>query len=866
VRKFLTAARIGLVAVLAGTPILLTAGPAAAWTIGDDIYEVRSDAVLRVPAPGVLGNDTTPGDTPWRITSFTGPTPHGTFAHEADGSFTFQPARGFVGQTYGLYGVTDGFTHATGLINIWVANSPPTAVDDSYSATEGVQLVGNVKDNDYDWDGHSVEIYNMTLPLDRRQGTVDLARNGRFWFTPAPDFAGVVTFRYVGVDSMGYRGTEGTVTINVANVEDAPQAQDDQYSATEDVALTVAAPGVLANDTDVDAGATLSVASSTQPEHGTVAVSADGGLTYTPAANYSGADSFTYTTTDGTGTANDTATVQIDVGAVNDAPVAHDDAATLVEDQVLTGSSVLGNDNDIDGGSLTATLVTGPSSGSLVLSADGTYAYTPNANFNGVDTFTYRASDGGAQSNVVTVSLSVGAANDAPTAADDTYTLDEDDRLYIGVERGVLANDADVDGDALTWTLLTEPTHGRLVPNEDGGFVYYPDLDYAGVDSFAYEVSDGTVTSNRATATITMNPINDSPVGTFTDVTTSEDTAVTATLGAYDIDSTDLTYTVMSGPDDGTVELDAATGEFTYTPRADFVGANWITFVVCDNQGLCNEEGLVRIRIDGVNDAPGAQGDTLVTVEDTALEGTINAWDLDSETLTYGIGAEPAHGTVTVTPGAFSYVPDRDFSGKDVFKLEVCDDGGLCATADYDVAVTAVNDSPVVTVPGGDTTGTVDVEMTLKATAVDADDTNLAFTWHLTASPELQAQARAQVQALRAGADLTFTPQLAGTYSFSVDACDPSGACDEASVSVVVSEPPAEPGAGGDGSDGSGDSGSDDGSGETGSDDSASDDGSNDEELPVTGAQVAGAASAGLALLLVGVALVMTRRRGSRTR
>ena len=239
-------------------------------------------------------------------------------------------------------------------------------------------------------------------------GTLALSADGSFTYTPAAN--------YYGADSFTYKANDGeadsnvaTVSLTVTCVNDAPVAADDSYTATEDTALTVAAPGVLGNDTDVDAGDASSAVLVTGPAHGTLALNADGSFTYTPAANYCGADSFTYKANDGDADSN-VATVTLTVTCVNDAPVAANDSYTATEDTALTiaAPGVLSNDTDVDtGDASSAVLVTGPAHGTLALNADGAFTYTPAANYCGADSFSYKANDGDADSNVATVTLTV---------------------------------------------------------------------------------------------------------------------------------------------------------------------------------------------------------------------------------------------------------------------------------------------------------------------------------------------------------------------------------------------------------------------------------------------------------------------------
>jgi VCBS repeat-containing protein len=271
-----------------------------------------------------------------------------------------------------------------------------------------------------------------------------------------------------------------------------------------------------------------------------------------PNANYNGPDTFTYGASDGTAQSN-TATVTITVTAVNDAPTAAADTYLAAEDTPLTVAApgVLGNDTDLDSSTLTATVVTGsgPAHGTLTFNPDGAFTYTPDANFNGTDTFSYRASDGTAQSNPVTVTITVSASNDAPTATADAYSTGEDTALTVNAP-GVLTNDSDPDGNQLSAVLVSAPSHGTLTLNSNGSFTYTPAANYNGSDSFTYRASDGTLTSNLATVTITVTASNDPPTVTVAARGTcgSDDHSGTVNLTVNDVEngSEGLTLSVAS--------------------------------------------------------------------------------------------------------------------------------------------------------------------------------------------------------------------------------------------------------------------------------------------------------------------------------
>ncbi|MCY2950511.1 MAG: Ig-like domain-containing protein [Planctomycetota bacterium] len=213
----------------------------------------------------------------------------------------------------------------------------------------------------------------------------------------------------------------------------------------------------------------------------------------------------------------------------NHAPVAADDAFNGTEDSVLAVAApgLLANDNDIDENPLSALLINGPSNGSLILNPDGSFTYTPGVNFNGTDSFTYAASDGAASSVPVVVTIAVDPANDAPIANDDGYTIAENTTLIVAA-LGVLANDSDPDGDALSATLVSAPSHGTLTLDPEGSFVYTPDAEYVGPDSFTYMAGDGPLASDAAIVSITVTRTNVAPAAVDDAYAVSEDAVLDA--------------------------------------------------------------------------------------------------------------------------------------------------------------------------------------------------------------------------------------------------------------------------------------------------------------------------------------------------
>jgi VCBS repeat-containing protein len=404
-----------------------------------------------------------------------------------------------------FFGYADGAgEHLYFRFDAHISMDAPFAEDDTFTRPEGEGLnvdAPGVLANDDEPTGAPL----TALPAaDPSRGNLTLNPDGSFTYTPADPSS-------TKADMFEYRASNGTRSSNTARVvirvrsvrNHEPAGVDDAYHASEDVVLDVASPGVLLNDSDPDDD-TLTALLLAAPSHGTVVLSASGGFTYSPDADFSGGDSFTYSVSDGT--LSDTATVTIAVDAMNDAPVAVADvyATTLNTALDATAPGVLGNDSDREGDALTAVLVTDVAHGTLTLNANGSFHYAPAPGFSGTDSFSYRAHDGAAESAPVTVTITVRATNTAPVANAQAVEVDEDGAQSITLTA------TDADGDALTYAITDAPDHGTLLRTGDAVWTYSPESNYAGTDSFSFSASDGFAT-DTATVTIEVRSVNDAP-------------------------------------------------------------------------------------------------------------------------------------------------------------------------------------------------------------------------------------------------------------------------------------------------------------------------------------------------------------------
>ncbi len=515
-------------------------------------------------------------------------------------------------------------------------------------------------------------------------------------------------------------------------------------------------------------------------------------MTYTPAADYNGPDSFTFVANDGSTNSN-VATVTITVASVNDPPDALDDAATVAEDSVANVIAVLTNDTATPdtGETLTITEVTQGTNGAVAITGGGTsLTYTPNAAFNGLDTFTYTISDGNGGSDTATVTVTVSEANDPPVAVDDAETVTEDNGANA---IDVLVNDttAPDTGETLTITAVTQGTNGGTTAFTVSAVTYTPAADFTGTDTFTYTISDGNGGSDTATVTVTVTNVNDPPDALDDPATATEDGGANAIdVLANDTAAPDtvetLTITAVTQGTNGVVALTGGGTGLTYSPNANFSGSDTFTYTISDGNGG-TDTASVSVTVTSVNDLPNALDDAETVVEDSGitaipvLANDITAPDT-GETLTITAVTQGSNGgTVTFTASSVAYVPAADFTGTDTFTYTISDGNGGSDTSTVTVTVTSVNDPPVANA-GVDQTVTVNDTVQLNGVgSSDVEGTALTYLWSLT--PPGGSTAILSDPTI---VNPTFVADQAGTYLIQLIVSDGTDASSPDAVTVTA--------------------------------------------------------------------------------
>lgn len=450
-----------------------------------------------------------------------------------------------------------------------------------------------------------------------------------------------------------------------------------------------------------------------------------GRFAYSPNRDFFGTDSFSFTVSDGNAT-SEPATVAITITGVNDQPTTRSASFATRRDTPFTGS-LADRAFDLEGDELTFRLGNNLTPvGSVTVNPDGTFTYTPRSGQVGRDDFTYIVNDGEFDSAPGTVTIII--RDNPPPVARNVFASGDEDTVINGQ---LMASE--VEGDPITYALVGEgPSSGRVeISTETGAFSYQPNANFNGSDSYLYNASDRDGTSETASVTIEVNPVNDAPTIDGTPATTGQEgVAYSFTPTANDIDGDDLTFSISGQP--SWASFDAQTGALTGTPSAGDAGdyPNIVISVSDGNQGSASLDAFAISIAAGENLPPVANDGTASGDEDTSITGSLTATDNEGDAITYALsGPGPANGdlSITMATGAFEYVPDANFNGSDSFQFVASDDGGSSDPATISITVNPVNDAPTIAGTPA-TTGQEGAAYSFTPTANDIDGDDLTFS------------------------------------------------------------------------------------------------------------------------------------------
>jgi VCBS repeat-containing protein len=810
-----------------------------------DTFGAAQNTPRAVDAPGVLANDLLNGS---KIVSYgingtdqtqmgasTPTTSGGTVALNADGSLRYTPAPNFAGADTFKYTLANAATHQTAIVLMMVF-APPVANADSYAVSSAGATIARpgVLTNDV-VSGATISGYGAVSGTEQstigsptptvKGGSIALRADGSFTYAPPATLNGTDSFRYTLSNYAG--ASPATVTLSVTAV---PIAVADNYQAAVNTTRAVAtASGVLANDSPNGAAIVSYGLSGTEQSAigspvattrgGTIALNEDGSFSYVPPAGYTGADTFKYILTGAAGSSTATVTV-----TVFQPPVAANDSYQVSPNttgNVANAQGLLANDTPngatIAGYGPTAasqTAQTGQPAqtsrgGTAVVNGDGSFSYTPAANFTGTDSFAYTlANFAGSSAASVTIAVS-----SIPLAVNDNYQAASNATSTFPATSGVLANDTPsgaaivsygaATGLETTSIGATAPTAaGNLVAlNADGSFTYTA-TGFTGNDSFKYRLSNA---SGAATATVTI-AVTGAPLAVNDNYQASKNITFSSFApGVLANDSVNGGAIVSYGPSSGneqttlggqaptaqggTIALNGD-GSFNYSPPSNYLGTDSFRYVLSNVGGRSTATVTFT-----VSSAPFAANDSYVAVTATPLAvsapGVLTNDTLNDATITsFGVNGteqtalgQPAPtasgGAITLNAdGSFSYTPPVTATTSDTFHYVLTNaNGSSTATVTLIVALKCASFSinPITLAAGA--AGTAYAPVTFARTGGVSP-----FTWTLTGTlPAGMAFSSAGV--------LSGTPAQTGTYNLTITVTDANGCTATVSLPLVINCP-----------------------------------------------------------------------------
>ena len=687
----------------------------------DEAVSETGDATPRktTTTMNLTANDTDVEDTTLKIVKIENVS-YGTVVNNGDGFVTISCNGDYSGTITFDYTVMDkngASASATATLTINPVNDPPNAVDDSRTINEDNAISIDVLGNDTDVEHDTLSVESFGNPA---HGTV--VRDGaKLLYTPELNYNGTDSFTYTVSDGQGGKDTAG-VSLKIKPFNDAPEIAKHSTTAgdwTMDEDST-ASFNFVVSDPETQARNLLITIHSENSEilltpQIKLTTNSAGYKTITVRSNPDayGVVPVHFVVSDGQLTTE--ASYNITINGVNDAPAADDQLQTIKEDGVLSSTLTA---TDKENNLLTYSLETAPAHGTVEIAANGAYTYTPNANWNGTDTFEFLVDDGKSEnhSDVGMVTIIVKPDNDAPNAINDDAATNEDTAVTINV----LGNDTDNDlpDDTLTIASVTHPAKGTAAISE-GKILYTPNANVNGTDTFNYTVSDEDGKTDTATVTVTIAAVNDTPSGGDDTATVAEDHSVTIQAAANDdIDETtnpdveNVTITDIGTVEHGTASITNGGKDILYTPNANWFGTEIFTYTATDSgTPALTAEFTVTVTVTPVNDAPEIRVTApltelpdVTTFEDTVTSPiTFTVYDEEDAESTLIVTITRGNTTLvparTVTPSAdgscsFTILPNSNKNGTSTITVTVKDSNDATDTDTFTLNVTAVNDNP----------------------------------------------------------------------------------------------------------------------------------------------------------------------------
>ncbi|WP_425598983.1 tandem-95 repeat protein [Vibrio splendidus] len=667
-----------------------------AYSVDEDGSITLSQEQLLAQASDVDGDDLTAAN----LTAGD----NATVTANDDGSFTITPDADFNGDIDLSFDLSDGTETvvATADLTVNPVNDIAVVEDVAYTIEEDgsltftdEQLLAGASDIDGD------ELSVADVSYTGAEGVFTDNGDGTYTFAPNENFNGDVSLDFSVSD--GTETVDANIDVTVTDVNDAPVAGATSYQMNEDGTITLSPEQLIANSSDVDGEVSLDSVSYSGAD-GILVQNEDGSVTFAPNENFNGDINLDVTVIDDDGATAQT-TAGIEVIAVNDAPVAGNVAYSVDEDGSITLSQeqLLANASDVDGDALTASNLSAGDNATVTANEDGSFTIMPDADFNGDIDLSFDVSDG-LETVQAGVDLTVNPVNDLPTAADQSFTVEEDGTL-IFTDADLLAGAADIDGDDLSITDVSYTgAEGVFTDNGDGTYSFAPNENFNGDVNLGFTVTDGTETVD-ANIDVTVTDVNDAPVAGATSYQMNEDGTITISpeqliANSSDVDGeVSLESVTYSGSDGTLVQND--NGSVTFTPNENFNGDISLDVVVTDDDGA-TATTTAGIEVLAVNDGPESEDVKLTTAEDSTILITqdmllAQATDIDNtadELSASGLQIDPSLGELLDNEdGTWSFTPNENFNGDVPMTFNVSDGQETISVAG-NIDVTPVNDAP----------------------------------------------------------------------------------------------------------------------------------------------------------------------------
>jgi len=617
------------------------------------------------------------------------------------------------------YSFADGVTWTKETVQLLLDNRTPVATDDGYfSVITGQPLTIKAIDllrNDFDADEDTLHIVSVDAG---EHGIATVNSQGGINFTATDGYYGPATLRYTVSD-----GRNGFAQADIeVRIRPVATARDDSgFTAVEDTVLNIRAERLLSNDLDGDR---MTISQVFGAVHGTVALSSDGNISFTPAANFNGRAEFSYVANTPEGGISQ-AKVFVDVSPVNDAPSAGTDNGFVTSEGspiLINPQALLANDSDVDGNPLVLQSLVSTANVQVSLTANGAIEVRPRDYFWGSSYFEYVVADPSGATATGRVNITVTAVNDPPEAHDDRFEttqagepIYEDNPIVISAER-LLANDVEHDGEALRITAVRNSHGGQAQLLENNTVLFEPGANFNGDAWFEYQITDDHSGFSWARATIAYAPVNDRPVVNNdhynnTDLLVLkgfEDQSIEIPISEllkndYDVEGFQLSFDQARDAVHGDIEI-TDHGTIIFTPDPDYWGEATFAYTASDPEGAVNG-ATVTLWFENVGDGPPvAVTDTIYVNEDVPTVIPIatllaNDTDIDRDPIEF-LGWQSGsglNGTLEYdADGNILFTPRPDATASSSFLYNITDNRDGPAQGLVNLVIIPSNDDPTV--------------------------------------------------------------------------------------------------------------------------------------------------------------------------